>query len=68
MDQARALTTGEISKRLGWPIHRVDYMLRSRGIMPIQRAGNLRVFADDVLDILRRERRSQAGSTDKKGV
>jgi hypothetical protein len=68
MVESRALTVGEIGRRLDRPIWWVDYMVRSRGIAPIQRAGNLRVFSGDVLDFLRRERQSQAGSTDKKGA
>ena len=42
----KALTVGEIAKRLGYPIHKIEYMIRSRNIQPIQRAGNLRVFSE----------------------
>ena len=51
----RALTVGEISRQLGSPIHRIEYLIRSRKIQPIERAGNLRVFSDKVLQILRNE-------------
>ena len=55
----RALTIGEIARRLGWPIHRVDYLIRSRGIEPELRAGNLRVFPETIIDRLRSERRKE---------
>jgi len=41
-----ALTVGEIARRLGVPIHRVEYMIRSRNLAPVSRAGNCRVFAE----------------------
>jgi len=49
----KALTIGEIAHRLGWPVHRVDYFLRSRRIEPVARAGILRIFSDDVIERLR---------------
>jgi len=45
------LTVGEIAQRLGVPLHRVEYLIRSRRIVPASRAGNVRVFAED--DVLR---------------
>ena len=42
----KALTVGEIARRLGCPIHKIEYLIRSRNIQPIQRAGNLRVFSE----------------------
>lgn len=38
-------TVGEIARRLKAPVHRVEYVIRTRGIQPIGRAGNARVFA-----------------------
>ena len=55
----QALTIGEIARRLGWPIHRVDYLIRSRGFEPELRAGNLRVFPETIIDRLRQERRKK---------
>jgi hypothetical protein len=43
------LTTGEIAARLGQPIHRVDYVVRARGIRPAARAGRLRVFGTEAI-------------------
>jgi DNA-binding transcriptional MerR regulator len=63
-----APTVGEIARRLGVPLHRVEYVIRSRAIRPSVRAGNLRVFTEaDVQHIaseLRRiaEDRSSLGS------
>lgn len=45
------LTVGEIAQRLGVPLHRVEYLIRSRGISPRSRAGQLRVFTEE--DVLR---------------
>lgn len=39
------LTVGEIARRLGVPVHRVLYVIRSRAIRPACRAGNARVFS-----------------------
>jgi hypothetical protein len=44
-------TVGEIARRLGHPVHRVEYVIRSRRIRPTGRAGNCRVFAEE--DIIR---------------
>ena len=33
-------TPGEISRRLGVPVHRIDYIIRTRNIRPAGRAGN----------------------------
>ena len=39
-------TVGEIARRLGVPVHRVQYVIRSRGIRPACRAGIARVFSE----------------------
>ena len=39
-------TVGEIARRLGEPIHRIEYVIRSRNIRPTCRAGSVRVFTD----------------------
>lgn len=41
-----ALTVGEIARRFGAPVHRVEYVIRSRSIQPQQRAGNARIFSE----------------------
>jgi hypothetical protein len=38
------LTVGEIARRLGQPLHRVEYVIRSRNIPPAGWAGHARVF------------------------
>ena len=55
MDIKKSLTVGEIAKRLDCPIHKVEYLISSRNINPVERAGNLRIFANDVVEILRDE-------------
>ena len=42
-----APTVGENARRLGVPLHRVEYVIRSRGIRPTARAGNARLFTDN---------------------
>jgi DNA-binding transcriptional MerR regulator len=37
---------GEIARRLGQPIHRIEYVIRSRNIKPESRAGSSRVFSE----------------------
>ncbi len=39
-------TVGEIARRLGEPLHRIEYVIRSRNIQPAARAGNARIFSD----------------------
>lgn len=43
-------TIGEIARRLGVPSHRVEYLIRARGIRPCSWAGNARVFSDEDVD------------------
>ena len=42
----RLLTVGEIARRLGKPIHRVEYVIGARNVCPCGRAGNSRIFTD----------------------
>lgn len=40
-------TVGEIARRLAVPIHKVEHVIRARGISPSGWAGNARVFSDE---------------------
>jgi hypothetical protein len=40
-------TVGEIARRLNEPLHRIEYVIRSRGIQPARIAGNVRIFSED---------------------
>lgn len=52
------LTVGEIARRLQEPVHRVEYMLRTRDqLRPVGRAGNVRVFNEADLEFIRSELR-----------
>ena len=55
MKTRRALTIGELARQLDCPIHKVEYLIISRNIKPVQRAGNLRIFPIEVLKLLRDE-------------
>ncbi|MCC6322111.1 MAG: hypothetical protein IT438_11830 [Phycisphaerales bacterium] len=39
-------TVGEIARRLEREVHEVQYVIRTRGIKPEARAGNLRIFSE----------------------
>ena len=43
---ASALTVGELARRLGEPVHRVEYIIRARGLKPASWAGNARIFLE----------------------
>jgi DNA-binding transcriptional MerR regulator len=45
-------TIGEIARRLGEPIWRIEYLIRSRNINPASRAGNARVFTDADVELI----------------
>lgn len=49
------LTVGAIARRLGWPVHRVAYVIRARGIRPAGWAGHARVFRDTDLAVIAAE-------------
>ena len=51
------LTPGRVAERLGVPLHRVQYVLRSRGrtIRPVARAGRLRLYNLGAVERVRRE-------------
>ena len=48
-------TIGEIARRLGVSIHRIEYVIRARGIEPCGRAGNARVFDEATVDLISAE-------------
>lgn len=41
-----ALTIGEIGRRTGCPLHRGRYVIESRSIKPVSRAGIANVYAE----------------------
>ncbi|UCC31271.1 MAG: hypothetical protein JSU86_03145 [Phycisphaerales bacterium] len=54
-------TVGEIARRTGYAVHRVEYVIRSRNIRASSRAGNARVFTEaDVEQIASELRRIDA--------
>lgn len=52
---ATLLTTGEIAKRLGVPLHRVLHIIDTRGIHAAGRAGVMRVFNESDLAFIASE-------------
>jgi hypothetical protein len=53
----RLYTVGEIARRANTDIHRVEYLIRSRGVRPCGMAGNARVFEDEDAEGIVRELR-----------
>lgn len=45
-------TVGEIARRLGASTHRVEYVIRARGIRPRGWAGNARVFDEKAVEVI----------------
>jgi DNA-binding transcriptional MerR regulator len=59
--QVNVPTVGEIARRLGVPLHRIEYVVRARRIAPSGRAGNARVFTEaDVARIASELRRIES--------
>lgn len=50
-------TVGEISRRLKCPLHRIEYVIRTRKINPSGRAGNSLVYPDEAVARIRDELR-----------
>ncbi len=50
-----SLTVGELARRLGQPVHRIAYLIQSRHIRPVARAGIARVFTETDLNYLAAE-------------
>ncbi|HEV3166545.1 MAG TPA: hypothetical protein VGZ22_21150 [Isosphaeraceae bacterium] len=45
-ESSRLLTVGEIARRTGSSIHKIAYVIRSRKIEPVGRAGIARVYSE----------------------
>jgi len=41
-----AATVGEIARRLGEPLHRIEYVIRTRGLKPEFRAGHAGIYSE----------------------
>jgi hypothetical protein len=50
-------TIGEIARRTGQPVHRIEYVIRTRVIRPSGWAGNARVFSEEAVDFIAAELR-----------
>lgn len=46
MVETKMLTVGVIASRYSVPVHRVEYVIRTRSIAPAAMAGNARVFSE----------------------
>lgn len=44
------ITAGTMAERLGVPLHKIQYVLRSRNIKPVGKAGTLRVYSEAQVD------------------
>ena len=50
-------TVGEIVRRTGAPIHRIEYIVRTRNIQPSGRAGHVRIFTEADVELIASELR-----------
>jgi hypothetical protein len=48
-------TLGEIARRLGEPVHRIEYVIRSRHIRHSGIAGNCRIFDQEAVQLIEQE-------------
>jgi hypothetical protein len=48
-------TVGQIARRLSVPSHRIEYIIRARGIQPCSWAGNARVFDETAVQAIAEE-------------
>jgi len=51
----KSLTVGVIAEKLECPLHQVMYLIKTRNVQPVARAGNCRVFSPEVIPLLRKE-------------
>jgi DNA-binding transcriptional MerR regulator len=58
---AKLATLGDVARRLGVPVHRVTYILRTRNIQPTSRAATYRLFDNDVVARIAKELRGGKG-------
>jgi hypothetical protein len=54
-DTPKLDTTGRIAGKLGVPLHRITYIIASRGIEPAAFAGRLRLYDREAVAIIRHE-------------
>jgi hypothetical protein len=54
--KTKLITTGDIVKETGEPFHIIEYLLKSRKIEPVQRAGRFRLYRPEVIQQIRVER------------
>jgi hypothetical protein len=54
---SRAPTVGVISRALGVPVHKVEYVIRARAIMPMAWAGNARIYSESDVQFIAAELR-----------
>ncbi|MEQ9095398.1 MAG: hypothetical protein RIE32_03960 [Phycisphaerales bacterium] len=68
MSKDRLPTVGQIARQLDVPVHRIEYLIRTRNIQHVGRAGIARVYdAKDVealAEELRRIKDSRGGRSD----
>lgn len=66
--ETKLLTAGVAAERLGAPLHRVLYVLRTRQhIQPVARAGTFRLYSTKSLPLLRDELDAIAARRGKRG-
>ena len=61
IEEPRLFTVGRIAERYGVPVHRVQYVVKSRQIRPAARAGRVRLFDHQALGQIKLALEATAG-------
>jgi hypothetical protein len=58
---AQVQSIGDVARHLGQPLHVVNYIIMSRGIQSVGRAGRVRLFDDEAVERIRVELQHRDG-------
>lgn len=54
-NRVNPISLGQIARELGVSLHRVEYIVKSRRLSPIGRAGNIRLFQPSDVQLISKE-------------
>ena len=63
----RLLTVGVIAQQCGVPLHKVEYLIKARGIKPLGMAGHSRVFTEADAERIAAELQRMKPAVDPRG-
>ena len=68
MSQSRPqypLAIGEIVKLTGEPLHRIEYLIRTRAIQPVRRVGNVHLYDEEGVERIQRALAASTSHADR---